>query len=59
MIEKALKTIIQTLHSMGLFEADEVIKDCLLIEVNGRPRPNLEKLIADKVIQFGFVIKSN
>ena len=46
--ESAVKTTIQTLYDKGLFDnydnADEVLKDYLLFEVDERRRPDLEKL---------------
>ena len=47
LIERAAKTTIQILYDKGLFDnfdnADQVLRDYLLVEVNGRCRPGLEQ----------------
>ena len=46
LIEKALETTIQKHYDKGLFDnyenADEVLKDFILLEVNERCRPDLD-----------------
>ena len=54
-IEKAVKTTFQIIYDKGLFDnydnADEVIKDYSLVEVNERRRPVFEELNDDNVIR--------
>ena len=47
LIERAVRTTIQILYDKGLFDnyanADQALKDYLLVEVNDRRRPDLEQ----------------
>ena len=51
---ESCKTTIRKLYGKGLFDnydnADEVLKENLLIEVNERRRPDLEEVNDDNVI---------
>ena len=51
LFRKAVKTTIQIFYDNGLFDsydnANEALKDFLVIAVNGRRRPDLEELIDD------------
>ena len=55
LVEKAVKPIFQTLYDNGLFDkkdnANEILKDYLFIEVNGRRTPDLEEVKDYVVIQ--------
>ena len=46
--ERAVRTTIQTLYDKGLFDnyenADQVMKEYLLVEVNDRRRPEIDEV---------------
>ena len=51
-----MKTTPQKFSDRGLFkrydDADEVLKECLLIEFNERRRPDLDAIIHDAILRF-------